>query len=64
MTRKDYILIAAAIHDAFECYDASPNLREGLIQKLAEALKMDNLNFDGPRFYLACRGIKEPQSKR
>lgn len=66
MTRKDYVLIAAAISDSKCMYAGqSPEYARGVrtqfqvtAQKIAAALQSDNPRFDRARFLKAC-GISE-----
>ena len=60
MTRKDYILIAAALRRAKPSYiDGldSPSLEVGWarsVESIADALTLDNPRLDRGRFYAAC----------
>ncbi len=58
MTRKDYILIAAAIKAAATEYpDERPDAKqqqEDVAFSIAEALASDNPRFDRERFLKAC----------
>jgi hypothetical protein len=60
MTRKDYILIAAALSAALvKCADNLEGNREAVgvyrcALSLAEALERDNARFDRARFLKAC----------
>lgn len=50
MTRKDYKIIAQALHDAADLDDA--------VVKIAKALDEDNPRFNLARFYAAVDGVK------
>lgn len=55
MTRKDYILIAAALRDA-RLFPKNPkDANESAILALADYLKSDNGRFDKDRFIEAAR---------
>lgn len=57
MTRKDYILIAAALKQA---YDHMPDscVHNMYVDYIADALAQDNPRFDRARFLAAC-GVQE-----
>lgn len=63
MTKKDYELIAATIHDQIKAWDnpVFPQERvlgiEILADALADRLELDNPKFDRQKFLTAC-GIK------
>ena len=50
MTKKDYVLLAAALLKAKSQTDAWQNT----VCAVADALKADNPRFDSPRFFAAC----------
>ena len=54
MTRKDYVLIARNIEQAYYLDDTQRNT---IAQDLADSLSMDNPRFDRARFLTAC-GVK------
>jgi hypothetical protein len=54
MTRKDYVLIARNIEQA---YYLDETQRNTIAQDLADSLSMDNPRFDRARFLEAC-GVK------
>lgn len=56
MTRKDYILIAAALRQAIElCADPISRAAAGFAAgKVCNALEQDNPRFDRERFLKAC----------
>jgi hypothetical protein len=60
MTRKDYVLIARAIHDrCAHCKDAG--IQAGILDAadaIADALEKDNPRFDRHRFLRACLGLR------
>ena len=51
MTRKDYVLIARNIEQAYYLDDTQRNT---MAQDLADSLSMDNPRFDRARFLTAC----------
>ena len=53
MTRKDYVLLAAAIASA-DCYDDGELIGPAVVQAIADALAQDNPRFDRDRFLTAC----------
>lgn len=56
MSRKNYVLIAAAIFDT-ELLDSQEVARELIAERLADALRADNPRFDVNRFLdAALRG--------
>lgn len=64
MTRKDYILIAAALNEARE-FSTIEERRYGVERaalRLADAIGQDNPRFDRGRFLAAC-GLTEFQPK-
>lgn len=58
MTRKDYILIAAAMHRNIAPIAGTNALRDAIhadyCKALADALQRDNSAFDRARFLAAC----------
>jgi hypothetical protein len=57
MTRKDYVLIAAAIKAAYQTFDKPSNHANGarhVAHTLADTLATDNPRFDRDRFLTAC----------
>lgn len=57
MTRKDYIALAEALHEAHE----ESGLSTGwalTVDKIANVLAADNPRFDRERFVRACQGEK------
>jgi hypothetical protein len=57
MTRRDYVLLAATMHECcpgrgheyYDCWLAN-------VRTLSEVLKRENSNFDSDRFVRACKG--------
>jgi len=55
MSRKDYVAIAAILHDIDTEYDDGEEAVVRVIaRELADYFKSDNPNFDRDRFYEAC----------
>ena len=63
MTRKDYILIAAALRDARSSFAAMPNITvytngvDNAATRVADALSRDNPRFNRERF-LKASGVQ------
>jgi hypothetical protein len=59
MTRKDYVLIAEAIHTIKKRYGFRYDaVQDEMINEIADALEGENERFDRKRFLSAC-GIKQ-----
>jgi hypothetical protein len=61
MTRKDYILIAAALNKAREFLESNGDSTVGFavtVESLTADLQADNARFDAARFINACNGVK------
>jgi hypothetical protein len=56
MTRKDYVLLAASIHESYK-YATTANIRRGVsvvMNNIADALERSNPEFDREKFTSAC----------
>ena len=58
MTRKDYILIAAAVNLTTRRYGWERSYTVQIAEELKDALRRTNVNFDDDRFLRACYGEK------
>lgn len=57
MTRKDYIVLAAAIKKSGDTWDAEniyQSHRTDIASEIADTLARDNSCFNRNRFYIAC----------
>lgn len=54
MTRKDYVLIAAAVREERERFSNRNPGADDLVRALADSLAADNPRFDRARFLKAC----------
>jgi len=57
MTKKDYILIAAALASVRPRTSARLHVWKDTVESIASALLRDNLRFDHVRFVEACNGV-------
>ena len=57
MTRKDYVLLAQALNDAYPEYREPDMLQQWgvTVQRIADALADDNARFNSQRFIDACK---------
>lgn len=57
MTRKDYVLLAKAMHDASLVRGIGPATMSVIVSILCDALKSTNPSFNAGKFIDACKGL-------